>query len=741
MKNFFLSDHKSITFNTAVPSPVLHRASAYQSTRFFNSSTSKNFLDAYITSPITYELESNCLGGNPDELVNKFNGLCSDILDVVAPFKLKKTRSRVHPWFNDETRAIRQKWRKAERKWKRDKLQISYDCVKECMIHYQKTVKTAKANYFSDLIAKNAHSPKIWFNTINSVLNPMSNLYPDPSPMACENFLKFFTEKIDDIRSCIVPSPPELPQSTSISTYLSEFTPVSHSYLVQIIHKMKPTFCSLDVVPPCLLLETLDAITPSLLSIINNSLISGKVPSHFKHAIVQPLLKKTNLDPTVLKNYRPISKLPFLSKVLEKVVFNQLSTFLQENGIFDNYQSGFRPQHSTESALLKVLNDLLLIVDSGTCAVLILLDLSAAFDTLDHGILLNRLQQIGIQGCVLSWFVSYLKDRTFSVETGKYYSSCAPVLYGVPQGSILGPVLFSLYMLPLYAIFRKHNVSYHCYADDTQCYVPLHLNDVSSLQCLFDCLSDVKQWMSANFLQLNESKTEVLLFGSSAPTEVVASKMGPLSGNLHSHVRNLGVTFDSALTFEKQINAVVRSCFYQLKNIAKMKSFLTLRDMESVIHAFISSRLDYCNGLYLGVSQSLLSRLQLVQNAAARLLTGTRKREHISPVLISLHWLPVKYRIHFKSLLFVYKGLHGLAPSYISDLLFYCNASRELRSNSSLKFTVPRTRLKLKGDRAFSVAAPQLWNNLPSYIRSAPTYADFKFLLKTYLFTVAYGLK
>ncbi len=115
--------------------------------------------------------------------------------------------------------------------------------------------------------------------------------------------------------------------------------------------------------------------------------------------------------------------------------------------------------------------------------------------------------------------------------------------------------------------------------------------------------------------------------------------------------------------------------------------------------------------------------------------------EHISPVLISLHWLPVKYRIHFKSLLFVYKGLHGLAPSYISDLLFYCNASRELRSNSSLKLTVPRTRLKLKGDRAFSVAAPQLWNNLPSYIRSAPTYADFKFLLKTYLFTVAYGLK
>ncbi len=146
IEEFFLSDHKSIIFNIAVPSPVLHRASACRCTRFFNSSTSEIFLDAYITSPITHEIESSCLGANPDELVNTFNGICSNILDAVAPFKLKKTRSCVHPWFNDETRAIRQKWRKAERKWKRDKLQISYDCVKECMIHYQKTVKIAKAN-------------------------------------------------------------------------------------------------------------------------------------------------------------------------------------------------------------------------------------------------------------------------------------------------------------------------------------------------------------------------------------------------------------------------------------------------------------------------------------------------------------------------------------------------------------------------------------------------------------------
>lgn len=190
------------------------------------------------------------------------------------------------------------------------------------------------------------------------MLNPISNLYPDPSPMACENFLKFFCDKIGAIRSCILDSSSlDLPQSTpsQILTNLSEFSPVSHSHLQHIFRQKKFTFCSLDVVYPRLLSDMLDFISPSLLSIINGSLVSGIVPSYFKHAIVQPLLKKPNLDPTVLNNYRPISKLPFLSKVLEKVVFNQLSSFLQENGILDKYQSGFRSQHSTESALLKVL--------------------------------------------------------------------------------------------------------------------------------------------------------------------------------------------------------------------------------------------------------------------------------------------------------------------------------------------------------------------------------------------------
>ncbi len=224
-----------------------------------------------------------------------------------------------------------------------------------------------------------------------------------------------------------------------------------------------------------------------MVSIINSSLVNGIVPSCLKHAIIQPLLKKPRLDPLDLNNYRPISKLPF-SKILEKAVYHQLISFLNKNSVLDKFQSGFRSKYSTETALLKVHNDLMLAADSGKGAILILLDLTAAFDTIDHDILLNRLSQwVGIRGNALKWFCSYLKDRSSVVQLGNYVSDSAAYFCGVPQGSILGPILFSLYMLPLGFICRKYSVAYHLYADDAQLCLPLNAGDCDELGGLMAC--------------------------------------------------------------------------------------------------------------------------------------------------------------------------------------------------------------------------------------------------------------
>ncbi len=194
--------------------------------------------------------------------------------------------------------------------------------------------------------------------------------------------------------------------------------------------------------------------------------------------------------------------------------------------------------------------------------------------------------------------------------------------------------------------------------------------------------------------------------------------------------------FDSGLKCDKQINYVVKSCFYHLRRLAKVKPVLSLKNFEIVIHAFVTSRLDYCNSLYYGANQSSISRLQMVQNAAARLLTGSRKFYRISPILTSLHWLPVKLRIEFKILVFVFKALHGLAPTYLSDILQYHN--RSLRSGSLRLLSVCRSRLKHRGDRAFATVGPKLWNSLPVSIRMVSSLSSFKSKLKTHFLSVGF---
>ena len=205
--------------------------------------------------------------------------------------------------------------------------------------------------------------------------------------------------------------------------------------------------------------------------------------------------------------------------------------------------------------------------------------------------------------------------------------------------------------MPLGAIIGKHNLSFHCYADDLQIYLPIKPNDRVALDSLLSCINDIKLWLSQNFLNLNEDKTECIIFSTSGTTNRPSLSFGALASYFKPAVRNLGVTFECNMKFDKQISNVVRMSFFQLRLLAKVKPFLNRHDLEKAIHAFISSRLDYCNALYVGLNQTSISRLQLGQNAAARFLTNTSRRAHITPVLHTLHCLPVRFRIDFKILL------------------------------------------------------------------------------------------
>uniref|UniRef100_A0A8C5DL07 Reverse transcriptase domain-containing protein n=1 Tax=Gouania willdenowi TaxID=441366 RepID=A0A8C5DL07_GOUWI len=277
---------------------------------------------------------------------------------------------------------------------------------------------------------------------------------------------------------------------------------------------------------------------------------------------------------------------------------------------------------------------------------------------------------VGMSGPVLEWFSSYLSGRSFSVYANEFLSDPADLLCGVPQGSVLGPILFLLYILPLKKIIQTFDdVSYHLFADDIQLYCSFKPSEIQKLSSLLKCLAQVKQWLGANSLQLNPDKTEVLVFAPDDAIPGIHQYLGDLSLSAKTSLRNLGIIFDKAMSLEHHSKLLTRNCFYQLRKISKLRSLVSRDDLEMIIHAFVSSRLDYCNSLFSCLNKKALSRLQQVQNSTARLLTRTNRRAHITPILKALHWLPVTFRFNFKILVLTFRALHGQAPSYITDLL------------------------------------------------------------------------
>ena len=303
--------------------------------------------------------------------------------------------------------------------------------------------------------------------------------------------------------------------------------------------------------PTWMIRECIEEVLPLLTKIINLSLILGEMPDDLKLAIIKPLLKKLGLD-LVKQNYRPVSNLTFLGKLIERVAALQVIDHLQANNLMDTFQSAYRESHSTETALLWVQNDILMHLDKSITVMLVLLDLSAAFDTIDHEILFKRLdKRCGIKGNALKFLKSYLTGQKQKVVIGDNESSTRDLNYGVPQGSVLGPILFNIYMAPLGDLIRNYGLQYHIYADDTQLYIafsPLNIDESAKAKLSMEtCIDIIKDFLLENKMKLNDSKTEFLIMGTSNKLKKVTFdniKIGQVQIKSVKKVKNLGVMYD-----------------------------------------------------------------------------------------------------------------------------------------------------------------------------------------------------
>ncbi len=277
--------------------------------------------------------------------------------------------------------------------------------------------------------------------------------------------------------------------------------------------------------------------------------------------------------------------------------------------------------------------------------------------------------------------------------------------------------------------------SYHCYADDTQLYLSFQPDDPTVAARISGCLADILAWMKEHHLQLNLAKTELLVVPATPTLQYDFSiQLGTSIITPSTSVRNLGVIFDDQLTFKEHIAKTARSCRFALHNIRKIRPFLTEHAAQFLVQALVVSRLDYCNALLAGLPSNTIKPLQMIQNAAARLVFNEPKRTHVTPLFISLHWLPMAARIKFKTLMLAYRTTTGSAPSYFHSLLRIYIPSRSLRSASERRLVVPSQRGSKSLSRTFSFTIPGWWNNLPTPIRNAGSLSILKQQLKTHLF-------
>ena len=656
-------------------------------------------------------------------------------------------RQRIAVWYDDESRKLRRLSRMLERRYRRTELpsdRLNW-VLQEKERHRVNRIK--ENAYWLTCISSHSGQPRKLWRTFSTIMGlDKAGSLPISGPTA-QKLHDYFVQKIENIRRSTGNSPPttRLPPSTN---KFSSFKTYSSSEVLTMINSSPAKSCSLDPVPTHILKEFLPELLPFVTKMCNRSLEEGWLPKSERHAVITPIIKKAGLDEADVASYRPISNLTFISKLVERMVCQQLTSFLDENKLLPKFQSGFRARHSTETAILKVMSDILTAADQGKLSLLGLLDMSAAFDTVDHDILLQRVEEsFGFSGDVLSWLRSFLCDRTQQINFNESSSIIGPVTSGVPQGSVLGPLLFVLYTADVPLIAADFGLNIHCYADDGQLYVSgRHGETPTIISTVAACIAEIDNWMSSNRLKLNTDKTQFIWLGTRQQITKVSVDsiiLGPNSVKFQTVVNNLGVLIDSHLTMKNHVRKVCQSSFYHLRQLRVVRRSLSYDACTSLVHAFVASRLDYCNSLLAGVGDALIRQLQSILRVAARLIMHKRKFDPISDdIRDKLHWLPVHQRIDFKLGIIVFKALHNEAPAYLTEMLTFVAAvagRASLRSSAHGDLVIPRTKTMLLGKRSFAISGPTFWNSLPVDLKNPLlSLTQFKQLLKTFLFRRAY---
>ena len=491
------------------------------------------------------------------------------------------------------------------------------------------------------------------------------------------------------------------------------FFEVSAQDVIKVVKSIKTNACGVDGISAYFIKISIEYTADILADIINSSFKYNIFPKRWKQAIVKPIPKVTN--PTKASDYRPISLLPAFSKILEKIAAKQMSIFLKEHKLLDHLQSAYRSNHSTLTALLDVSDDIYKAIDDAEISLLILLDYSKAFDTANHRLILAKLGAAGFNDDALLWITSYLSDRSQKVRTDSD-SSWEVIKNGVPQGSILGPLLFTVLVSDIADAISSGK--HHSYADDLQLRIKFKLGEATNaFESANTLLTNIEDYSNKNFLKLNTDKSKYIVIGSKQNMKRLAERSIPplkMDGEVierKDNLKNLGVIFDENMLWTKHINSLVSKAYGRLKQAYKFKKFLSFDTRFNLCETYVLSLFNYCDALFLSLTASLSAKIQRVQNSCMRYIFGLRKYDHISECYEKKKTMNMENRRKLHSLILMHKINIGDAPEYRSERIIRHSNFHNYNTRGRENIVVQRVNTTMRSN-TFFVSISKLYNEI-----------------------------
>ena len=666
-----------------------------------------------------------------DLVCRKWTDTFLNIARQFIPNKVIKVRPNDAPFYDNE---LRQMKRKVIRKYKAAKHSQNHDlweAYKHCRNAYVDALRDAKEKHSLKMAAdlrKNENiSPKRWWHTVKAMMgqNRQSQYPPlvindttlsDPT-LKADAFNRHFVNQtfLDEEHAQLPTEYPLFEQAKLDSISITEEEVLDQLRAVKTAKSTGP-----DLVSPRMLKEAALSICPSLTRLFNLSMEQGKVPKMWKEANVTPVHKKR--DRSDVNNYRPVSLLSCVGKLQERVIFKHMYNYLQTNSLITPMQSGFRPGDSTVCQLIDVYHIISKALDCKKDVRLVFCDISKAFDRVWHKGLLFKLSKIGINGKLLSWFTSYLSDRRQRVSLQGHSSGWALIRAGVPQGSVLGPLLFLIYINDI-----VHDVqsNIRLFADDTTLYIEV-VDALTATNTLNRDLTSISQWANKWLVAFSPEKTTSMLCSLRNRTEIPKLYFDNTEvSNVENH-RHLGITLTQDMSWQRHIDDITARANKRLDVLCRLSYQLDRNTLATLYCSFIRPVLEYGDTLYNGCTLQQSNSIEQVQKRAARIITGCIRGTPTRLMYNELGWTTMKERRDFHCLCLFHKIINGTAPNYLVKNIpesVGIRTGRTLRNSTDLSMITSRTSVF---QRSFFPSTIKLWNSLNPVVRETPNISEFK---------------